>query len=182
MEMVRARGFKPKLPFQEAIQTNLFLYLKNSLNVSYITTVKLDQDILEYFFSYVRATGHEKTHPMPQQNTKDRVEEMCLTSGTASTSQENITTASKEESFKLLLHKELAITNNLQDIKESVDYCEEDWVLDMKRFHFPGEEISIPNLERQIWHFSTKMDTTLVQKLETVLVLEGGGSLVTPKE
>ncbi|KAJ8891223.1 hypothetical protein PR048_010738 [Dryococelus australis] len=75
------------------------------------------------FFSYTRATGHENTHPTPvdlkyhirnyilekhsaavfseQQNTKDRVEEMCLISGTASTSQENTIAASKEDSHEL---------------------------------------------------------------------------------
>lgn len=168
METARARGIKRKLPFQEGIQISnkslqdLFRYLQTSLGVSYITTVKLNQDILECFFSYIRAMGRENSHPTAvdfkyrirnyilgkhsaaifseKQNTKDREEETCLTSDTAGTSREN-TVLSRKDSNEILLHKEMEITKTLQDLKESVDYCEEDCALDMETCIFPGEVV-----------------------------------------
>lgn len=60
---------KALIPFQKGIVLSnnslieLFQYLQNQYDLDYILTYKLNQDILENFFSYIRGMGATNDHP-----------------------------------------------------------------------------------------------------------------------
>lgn len=62
-------GKKSCLPFQNGVLISnqslreLFAYLNLEYQISYITTAKLNQDVLENFFSYIRSMGKTYDHP-----------------------------------------------------------------------------------------------------------------------
>lgn len=62
-------GKKSMLPFQKGILisnkslTDLYSYLNKTFNTTYILTNKLNQDVLENLFSYVRSMGRTYDHP-----------------------------------------------------------------------------------------------------------------------
>lgn len=62
-------GHKKILPFQDGIIISnksllgLFHYLKNTYNIEYLLTAKLNQDVLENFFSCIRSMGRTHDHP-----------------------------------------------------------------------------------------------------------------------
>ena len=73
IKSLRVCGWKSALPFQNGILISneslkqLFSFLNTTFGVKYILTTKLNQDILESFFSFIRAMGHTNDHPDAQQ-------------------------------------------------------------------------------------------------------------------
>lgn len=69
VEDTRVFGSKHILPFQNGILLSnksllgLYEYLRQSYNVQYIITTKLNQDVLENFFSFIRSMGRTNDHP-----------------------------------------------------------------------------------------------------------------------
>ena len=68
---LRVKGHKCLLPFQKGIIVSnsslekLFLHLKEQYNLEYILTHRLNQDVLENFFSHMRAMGAANDQPNP---------------------------------------------------------------------------------------------------------------------
>lgn len=66
---VLVKGKKSMLPFQKGILISnkslkdLFSYLNKTFNITYILTNKLNQDVLENLFSYIRSMGKTYDHP-----------------------------------------------------------------------------------------------------------------------
>lgn len=166
METIRAKGVKNKLPFQEGIQIcnksmqDLFDYLNEVLHVRYITTIKLNQDILECFFSYIRGMGHQNNHPNPvdfkyrvrnyimgkhsaavfstKTNTEDKIDETCIIHTSAGITNSDIT---EPRGTQLLLQKEMDLTRKLQSAVKvsSVTGSLEN---DMSEVELPNEDIT----------------------------------------
>ena len=71
MENLRVIGKTNILPFQNAVIISnksllaLYQYLHNAYKINYILTRRLDQDILENFFSYIRGMGGANDNPNP---------------------------------------------------------------------------------------------------------------------
>lgn len=106
IESIRVGTHKGLIQFQKGILLsnisllNLFYYLKDKYSVEYILTYRLNQDILENFFSYIRGMGGRDDHPTPlefkhrlrwyilgkhsasvfsiNRNSKENVHEQCL--------------------------------------------------------------------------------------------------------
>lgn len=70
---LRGLGKRAMYPFQRGILvTNsslrgLYNYLKDNYNITYLLTNRLNQDVLENFFSIIRASGGMHEHPSPLQ-------------------------------------------------------------------------------------------------------------------
>lgn len=45
----------------------LYEYLRKNSNVEYITTYKLNQDVVEHFFGAIRSKGGLNDHPTPKE-------------------------------------------------------------------------------------------------------------------
>nr|CAH7725047.1 unnamed protein product [Callosobruchus chinensis] len=71
MSSVRVGNHKDLIPFQKGIILNnrsiseMFSYLKEKYKIKYILTSRLNQDVLENFFSYIRGMGGPNEHPSP---------------------------------------------------------------------------------------------------------------------
>ena len=71
MSHVRGIGKKTLLPFQKGIIISnkslqgLYQYITHIFKVDYILTRRLNQDVLENFFSFIRAMGGSNDHPNP---------------------------------------------------------------------------------------------------------------------
>ncbi|KAJ4437415.1 hypothetical protein ANN_17559 [Periplaneta americana] len=153
IETIRARGLRMKLPFQQGILMSikslkdLFEYLSQEYTIRYITTVKLNQDVLECFFSYIRGMGHQNTHLTPvefkyrmrnyvmdkhsaavfstKRNVDERVEETCLVTdiqGRSSHQEGTNENVLLEKEFRLTISLgSAAIDETTSDIPELCD-------------------------------------------------------------
>lgn len=76
IEEMRVGQRKSMMPFQKGILLcneslrNMFIYIQHlysseEFNIKYILTRRLNQDILENFFSYIRSMGAASDHPTP---------------------------------------------------------------------------------------------------------------------
>lgn len=71
ISLMRVGRHKSLIPFQKGIllsnksMVNLFHYLREKFGVEYVLTYRLNQDILENFFSYIRGMGGTNDHPTP---------------------------------------------------------------------------------------------------------------------
>lgn len=69
VSVIRVENHKVLLPFQQGILVNnrslisLYKDLNERFGISYIMTYRLNQDVLEHFFSYVRAMGATNDNP-----------------------------------------------------------------------------------------------------------------------
>lgn len=71
IKSLRVGKHKSIIQFQKGILLSnasleqLYDYLKNKYDVEYIITTRLNQDVLENFFSYIRGMGGPNDHPSP---------------------------------------------------------------------------------------------------------------------
>lgn len=65
---MRVGKHRQLIQFQKGILSNasllsLYKYLKETYNMEYVLTHRLNQDVLENFFSYIRGMGGSNDHP-----------------------------------------------------------------------------------------------------------------------
>lgn len=126
------------LPFQKGILLcnrslrQLFQYVKekystDALKIDFIITRRLNQDILENFFSYIRAMGHANDHPSPVE-LQNRLKWYILGKHSEHAFSNNKNTNNDLTSVSLMdvedVHKK-ARTSGCSDIQEDDDIAEE---------------------------------------------------------
>nr|CAH7733081.1 unnamed protein product [Callosobruchus chinensis] len=99
---MRVGEHKSLISFQKGILlTNksiieLYSYLKETYNVEYVLTSRLNQDVLENFFSYIRGVGGANDHPSPLEF-KHRLRWYILGNNSAAVFTENRNTVESHE-------------------------------------------------------------------------------------
>jgi hypothetical protein len=113
---------KGLIPFQKGILLSnrsleeMFLYLKDNYKVDYLLTFRLNQDILEIFFSYIRGMGGANDHPTPNEF-KFRLKWFILGKNSSAVFTQNQNTEQNLETclIKPLLSPNLEVDSNDDD-------------------------------------------------------------------
>jgi hypothetical protein len=157
---------KGLIPFQKGILLSnrsleeMFLYLKDNYKVDYLLTFRLNQDILEIFFSYIRGMGGANDHPTPNefkfrlkwfilgknssavftqnQNTEQNLE-TCLIKPLLSP---NLEVDSNDDDAVCLTHQ---IFSNLKDIPSEETSCDEENEISYSFIEPDYSVLNIPN-------------------------------------
>lgn len=117
IEKIRVGKHKSLVPFQKGILlsnrslSELYQYLHTKYKIEYILTARLNQDVLENFFSYIRGMGGPNDHPHPL-DFKHRLKWYILGKYSNSIFTENQNVDNTEEACLL---QPLSIKNDIPD-------------------------------------------------------------------